>query len=240
MDKLTKIYRDYFVANKPIFIDNLGYVYTPTLIEILEFSSDRYFAVANQFCVTKYSFENYEDYPDDFSAFMYITQIALTDTSARKDIIDFLGLLTKGEVIFIEEYGVFVVRDNTGSEYILKEESFSILQNIIRLQNNIPTPPVKKDRSKMVREIDAKMAKGRRMLEEKQGKTFDLVQQVFNLSIAFNSFDAVQKLNIFCFTNLYKKFIAKEEYTEIRQLLLAGASGDDISPKEHWANRGGM
>lgn len=230
------LYKEKFLIDEPIFIEELGWLYTPTIFDILSFSSDKYFDIISKLCATKYSFNNYEDLPDDFNTFFYIYEICKKDEKEKENILKVLSFFTKKEIIFIEELGVFLIKKNEEEIYYITDKNFPDLQEIIRLQNNLKKPEYKPPRNKHLREMEEKAEKGRLMIQKAKGENMSFLNQVLNLSVYLNSLNNVKILNIFCFNNLYKKFVSREEYKEKLKVLLAGGDSKKVDLKNHWTN----
>lgn len=231
-----KEYREKMIADKPFLLDNIGMIYTPYVRNILDISSAKYFEIINNLCCTKYSFSDYEDIPDDFSAFDFVVALCLNNKDVRKSFEQVLSIILKREIIFIEEYVCFLIKDDDTNISYINKDNFDEFQEILRIQNGIKKPKVKKDRSKRLRDLEKKSEKGRMLLAKSKGLDIRLETEVLNMGVFLNDLDKALDLNIYQFNNQYIKFMKFQEYQEKYKALLSGADKKDVDLKGHWTS----
>lgn len=231
------------LANKPINIENLGNIYSPTLDKIAEISEDKYnyylsillFEI-NQI-KNNFNDEDCQKIVDNYTVFEFMSQKSLYDESFRSLMLDALSFFFCEEVKFYN--GVFYFDENR----VFNNENFKQMRYILKFQNCIED---KKDNEEKfvndkAREIAEKLKQAKEKINKikaKQGEVlslFDLIS-AFSANSKNTGILDVWKLSIYQFNDQFKRMQIIEEYDINIRSLLAGADPKKINI-EHWAKK---
>lgn len=176
-----------------------------------------------------------------FDYLMFQTQISLNFEKGKNT---FLLKLQKAFSTFIRERVHFsyetqeiYIGDDISQKRVLNKDNFEDFQNIIRAQNQLPTPePIPENETPMARKFRLRreqVAEVKRKQSMKNGEAISLMSSISTL-ICLNvgvTFENVGELTMYQFKEILTRAQAKYKYDLDVRMIAAGADPKKIKPK---------
>jgi hypothetical protein len=164
------------LANIPIPIENVGYIYSKTLKEIATLGINTYYSYLNNLCfdIDDLKLEENID-KNQIKTFDIIIANCIRDEEYKKLILMGLSLFFNENVEFEPQYNVFCLGVETKNIRVIHRDNFDIIKKILRLQHWL------KDSDKES-EYNPANAKARELIEKKK-----LLKQKINKSKNVNN-----------------------------------------------------
>lgn len=220
-------------------------VYPLKIKEVIAMGEDNYLAQLNLLTLT--SMDLVETYkkkkipvPDDIDVFDNLMESCERDNSFLLDLENAFFTFLREEVQILSDLKLISV-GNGLEKRIIDKNIFYDLQDILRVQNRIPTverPPENEtamEKKFRLRREEVARAKQKQKQKEKNGESaslHDLISSLCCLGIGV-TLQNVGDLSVYSFHELLDRSQAKEEYETDMRMLLAGADSKKIKPS-YW------
>lgn len=226
------------LAGLPIQMSDLTcFVHQSTLGDIAQMGSSQYFKYIN--LITLKEDEVAKIYGAEIDPFEFMIISCQMNEEFKKEFVKALNFFTKEEILILIELEAVLVGPFEESR-MLTRDNFLELQNIIRIQNFIPTDAVKyagQDESAKI--INESLERSRKKIERLKGKSenseielADLIGSLLSKSPSLN-LDNIWKTSYYTFNDQFKRMRILENYETGLQSIMAGADPKKIK-LEDW------
>lgn len=216
-------------------------VYPLTIKEIGNIGFEQYQALLSTVLVTKDVFEGLtEEQLEQIEDFDVVVSNCSHSVEYKQGVERALTMLLREEVKYLEDYQFFIVGD-VSEKRLISRENFSEIADIARKQNVLQKPKKKKRQpkeNKKIRELRAKMEKGRKMMAEaKQQKTTTTIVDLIKVVATFGrNFETIADWTLYQIYQAHSIFLKEEDYKQRFDTYLAGGDPKKLKLDTHWSS----
>ncbi|PLR72315.1 hypothetical protein [Bacillus sp. UMB0728] len=232
------------IVGTPVKLDDLGYIYLPTIKEIATIGFTNYQTYLSNLLITKNDFikmlEIKDDYLSEFNSmsdFEAYRTICIGVPEFKEVVIEALEYFTKSRFSFSDE-NFFISTDTSSSP--LSEDQFYFIQDILRIANNIEKDSDEEDfnpANEMAKKF-MDMIKKNKKKQPKRKEKINLISIISSLRWKSCESENINNLTVYQLYDGFSRLNAIDDYHYTLTGIYSGTvdlKKANLSDK-HWAN----